>query len=66
MNYFKLLHGLDILHKSLNYKNLKMAIIDNISFYLTSYINILSILSSLEHILINKNYFRIIEKGTVK
>jgi hypothetical protein len=34
MNYFKLLYGLDIPHKSLNYKNLKIAVIDNISFYL--------------------------------
>jgi hypothetical protein len=36
MNYFKLLYGLEIPHKSLNYKNLKMAVIviDNISFYL--------------------------------
>jgi hypothetical protein len=34
MNYLKVLYGLDIPHKSLNYKNLKMALIDNISFYL--------------------------------
>jgi hypothetical protein len=34
MNYFKVLYGLDISHKSLNYKNLKMAVIDNIFLYL--------------------------------
>jgi hypothetical protein len=34
MNYFKVLYGLDIPHKSLNYKNFKMAVIVNISFYL--------------------------------
>jgi hypothetical protein len=28
MNNFKLLYGLDIPHKSLNYKNLKMPVID--------------------------------------
>jgi hypothetical protein len=33
MNYFKFLYGLDIPHKSFNYKNLKMAVIDNISVY---------------------------------
>jgi hypothetical protein len=34
MNYFKVLYGLDIPNKSLSYKNLKMAVIDSISFYL--------------------------------
>jgi hypothetical protein len=34
MNNFKLLYVLDLTHKSPNYKNLKMAVIDNISFYL--------------------------------
>jgi hypothetical protein len=32
MNNLKLLYGLDILHESLNYKNLKMAVLDNIFF----------------------------------
>jgi hypothetical protein len=34
MSYFKVLYGLDIPHKSLNYTNLKMEVIDNIFFYL--------------------------------
>jgi hypothetical protein len=34
MNNFKLLYGLGIPHKNFNYKNFKMAIIDNILFYL--------------------------------
>jgi hypothetical protein len=32
MNHFKLLYGSDIPHESLNYKNLKMAVIDSIFF----------------------------------
>jgi hypothetical protein len=38
MNYFKLLYGLDISGKSCNYKNFKMAVIHNISFYLVHHI----------------------------
>jgi hypothetical protein len=34
MNYFKVLYGFDISHKSFNYKNLKMTVIDNIFVYL--------------------------------
>jgi hypothetical protein len=34
MSYFKVLYGLDIPHKSLNYKNFKMKVIDNIFVYL--------------------------------
>jgi hypothetical protein len=36
MNYFKVLYGFDIPHKSFKYKNLKMAVIDNIFVYLTN------------------------------
>jgi hypothetical protein len=32
MNYFKVLYDLDMLNKSLSYKNVKMAVIDNIFF----------------------------------
>jgi hypothetical protein len=34
MNNLKRLFGLDIPHKSLKYKNVKMAVIDSIFFYL--------------------------------
>jgi hypothetical protein len=33
MNNLKLLYGLDIPHKSVNSKNLKMAVIDNIPIF---------------------------------
>jgi hypothetical protein len=41
MNNFKLLYGSDIPHKSLNYKNLKITVTDDISFYLRNWLIIL-------------------------